>query len=386
MRLLFITRGNPYGDRSFGGAESSIRVLAEKLAARGHRIGYLSRRVTPGAIMKASAQGVDLRKMTRINRGTISLVRRLKLAATLRTARAMFPDGAIDIIYCFYELQSMEVALWLRDRLPGRPKVVLRMAGGAWFVNAERDPRLRQTYDRMFGAVDAVNYLNPELIAMTEDWRQAAGMTFSFRNAFVQDIGSAAISARRIAYRALPRQPFRILMVARFSDYQKRQDILIRAAALLPPDLDFTVELVGEGEQKRRLQQLVDELSLTGRVTFTPFLPQPELWSRMQSSHLLCHATEFEGVSKAVVEAMAAGLPVLASDVAPLDEQIRDGETGFLAANDPQSFAAKILELIQDREKLANVSDAGLRFSATHYSASENAAGYERHFTSLLSG
>lgn len=383
MNLLFFTGLNPYGSGPFGGAESSTRLLAEKMAARSHRVIYLTVRATARDRALARAAGVDLRAIPRLRGGRFRIVRWLGRARWPLTIAALTLRHRIDLIYCFYELPILEAALWVRARL-GRPKVVMRMAGMMWYDASIRGPALGPRYQRAFCETDSVNFISDGLVAMTEGKLAELNMPVRFRDSFVQDIGSSVPPGREIAHADLSSTPFRIVMATRFSDYQKRQDLLIRAAALLPRDLPVEITLIGNGPRLAEMQTLADDLGVTERVSFLPFLDQHALWSRMQQAHLMCHAADYEGLGKVIVEAMAKGLPVLASDVAPLNGYLREGETGFLVANSPQAWAARIAELHERRDDLARVSGAAMAFAAEQWDPERGAQAYEDRFRALV--
>ena len=136
-----------------------------------------------------------------------------------------------------------------------------------------------------------------------------------------------------------------VIMVARFSD-QKDQPTLLRAAALLD-DLDFRLVLVGDGENMERDRMLATELKLGDTVEFLGSRNDVnELYTDM---HVFVLATNHEGLPLSIMEAMRAGLPVVATDVSGVAEEIDDGETGFLTPHkDVAVLAEKLRMLISD--------------------------------------
>jgi glycosyltransferase involved in cell wall biosynthesis len=211
-------------------------------------------------------------------------------------------------------------------------------------------------------------------------------MHVAFRHSFVQDIGSSAKLGRDTSYAALSDTPFQIIMATRFHDYQKRQDILIQAAAQLPKDRAIEITLIGDGVNKSDMIALAADLGVTDRVKFVAFQSQQMLWEQLERVNLLCHSVDYEGLGKIIIESMALGLPVLASDVAPLNSYIRDGENGFLATNHPAAWADKICQLIDDPSALARVSEASMAYIRAHYDPDENVKAYERQFEAIVGG
>ena len=108
----------------------------------------------------------------------------------------------------------------------------------------------------------------------------------------------------------------------------------------------------GDEEYESRLKRLVKELKLEGRVVFLGPVPNSDVPSLMVSSYVFVYYTlGGEGIPRAILEAMACGVPVVATRVAGIPEAVRDGETGYVVdVGDTELFARRVLELLRDRE------------------------------------
>jgi glycosyltransferase involved in cell wall biosynthesis len=144
---------------------------------------------------------------------------------------------------------------------------------------------------------------------------------------------------------------------------QKDQETLLEAAALVP---EARFVLVGDGELRPELERRAAELGIADRVTFTGAREDvPEL---LASFDVFAHPSLFEGFCLAVLEAQAAGVPVVATPVGGIPETVVDGETGLLVpTRDPTALAAAIRRLLEDREFAQRLADAARR-SARRYS------------------
>jgi glycosyltransferase involved in cell wall biosynthesis len=135
---------------------------------------------------------------------------------------------------------------------------------------------------------------------------------------------------------------FRLLFVGRLSP-QKNLARLLRAI----PAMHVPVELVvvGEGEQQAMLEELCRERGLTGvRMVGPQTSAQLVAWYRWADAFVL--PSDKEGMPLAVLEAMASGLPVVATSVPGLRETV--GDDGILAAPDPAALAAAVERLAAD--------------------------------------
>ncbi|WP_309570546.1 glycosyltransferase family 4 protein [Deinococcus sp.] len=119
-------------------------------------------------------------------------------------------------------------------------------------------------------------------------------------------------------------QPPTLVMVARFQE-QKDHATLLRALAGLT-DLPWTLELIGDGPLLPDMQALTAELGLVERVRFLG--ARRDVAERLQRAQVFVLATHWEGFPRSILEAMRAGLPVVASAVGGVSESVTDGVTG----------------------------------------------------------
>jgi glycosyltransferase involved in cell wall biosynthesis len=153
----------------------------------------------------------------------------------------------------------------------------------------------------------------------------------------------------------VPGRPDRpvVLTVARL-DSAKGHAYLLRAAALLP-DVDF--RLAGDGPLRGPLQAQARALGLEHRVAFLG--QRDDVLALLASATLLALPSVNEGLPLVVLEAMAAGRPVVASDVGGVSEAIIDGQTGILVpAADPARLAGAIRGLLEDRPRAERLAAA----------------------------
>src|SRR5919204_20259 len=125
-----------------------------------------------------------------------------------------------------------------------------------------------------------------------------------------------------------------VLCVCRLEP-QKGVDLAVRALASVA---DAVLVVLGEGPERPRLEALARELGVEERVHLAGRVPDVAAWLRRTT--LLVHPVRWEGFGLAVLEAMLAGLPVVASRVSPLPELVADGETGVLVPPDDSDALA----------------------------------------------
>jgi len=161
----------------------------------------------------------------------------------------------------------------------------------------------------------------------------------------------------------------RIVCVARLVAL-KQHDVLLKSLAELVSDgSDLRCELVGAGPEELRLRELVGSLGLAGRVEFLGRLGQGEILDRLADADLFVLTSSYEGMPGSVLEAMAAGLPVVATDVNGTREVVEDGVTGLLVpSGDAGALAAALRRLLADPGLRARMGTAGRARVADRFS------------------
>jgi glycosyltransferase involved in cell wall biosynthesis len=143
------------------------------------------------------------------------------------------------------------------------------------------------------------------------------------------------------ALRASPAaSPPRIVSVARF-EAPKDQPTLLAAMARLG-DLDWELDLVGDGPTEAANQALARRLGIAGRVRFLGY--QPDVAATLARAQIFALASRSEAFPRSVLEAMRAGLPVVASDAGGVSEAVENGITGALV---PRCDAAALAEALR---------------------------------------
>ncbi len=106
--------------------------------------------------------------------------------------------------------------------------------------------------------------------------------------------------------------------------------------------------IVGEGIERDNLEDRVRHMNISEHVTFAGFIPYERIPDYLCTADIFVTSSVSEVHPLSVIEAMAAGLPVLGIQSPGVGDIVKDGETGFLATNDLASFTAKLVRLVVD--------------------------------------
>lgn len=165
---------------------------------------------------------------------------------------------------------------------------------------------------------------------------------------------------------------------------QKGHSYLFQALAKLKKRHPNVVLLViGGGMLRGELENLTEELGIASQVRF--------LGERTDVNHLLrsldiyVHGALFEGMPNAVMEAMAVGIPVVATAVDGVKELITHGETGWLMDHErPETMADQIASLLEDEVERRRIGDAAAQLIGTEYSLKKMVGTFDTLYRDLL--
>ncbi|QIM15390.1 glycosyltransferase family 4 protein [Leucobacter insecticola] len=203
--------------------------------------------------------------------------------------------------------------------------------------------------------------------AVTTPTQRAAD--FLERNTHRRNVRPVSCGLRASNYTAdlTDRSENKLVFVGRVT-LEKEIDVILRALTRLDPELNATFKIVGDGDQRKQLEKLANELGVSSRVTFTGRVSDEELRASLTEASIFVIASVAELQSIATMEAMASGLPVVAADAMALPHLVHDGENGFLfqPGND-RELAERIEKILRmPRDEYLRMQHASLDTVKVH--------------------
>jgi len=196
--------------------------------------------------------------------------------------------------------------------------------------------------------------------AGTDEWlrsypRLATKLVYVANGAELPPI--SAVTAARV--------PGRILCVANLRAV-KGHATLLDALTLLPPDLDWSIQLAGDGTERANLESKVNELGLAKRVEFLGSVG--DVGSLLGRAEMAVLPSYSEGLPNAVLEAMSYGVPVVATSVGHIPEVLSSGAGTLVPPGDPASLAEALQRYLESHELRERAGAIGRREVETNYS------------------
>jgi glycosyltransferase involved in cell wall biosynthesis len=165
----------------------------------------------------------------------------------------------------------------------------------------------------------------------------------------------------------------------------KGYDVLLEAfGELAASGVPFELLLAGDGPERNRLERQAISLGIGERVKFLGEID--DVPALLSTAHIAVHPSRSEGLSNTILEAMAEGLPVVATNVGGTPEIINDNRSGLLVPpNDAHSLAAKVRLLLDRPDLRAQLGSAGLEVVRQRFNVERVATQYEHIYESVLS-
>jgi len=141
----------------------------------------------------------------------------------------------------------------------------------------------------------------------------------------------------------------------------KGVDILISAIPIIKKSIpDACLYIAGAGKEEAKLKNLVKELNVEGNVKFLGFITEEEKYAYYKSIDIFVLPSLFEPFGIVLLEAMACGKPIVASNVGGIPYIVEDGKTGLLfESENVEDLAEKIVTLLKDKESREKMGKAG---------------------------
>jgi glycosyltransferase involved in cell wall biosynthesis len=352
-----------------GGPASYVPRIAEALLARGHAVDVLTLADDP-----ATGGGYAF-PVKRIPRGMPRIPRMLQtisaIAASARQADLIFANGLF--------IEAAAAALLAR-----KPLVMKIVGDWAWERarnRGESAPSVEEFQScRQTPRSEAVKWLRTR-VTRRADW------IITPSRYLLEVVAGWGITARRIevVYNALeappetdpaPLSPFdgvTLITVARLVTWKGIDGLVVLTAERG----DRRLLIVGDGPERENLESLARGLGVSGRVIFTGGIPRKQVFAHMRAADIFVLNSLYEGLPHIILEAFAAGLPVVATSAGGTTEVVEDGVNGLLVRPRSNELAAAIDRLAAGPDLRAALIEGGRRTLRDRFQWERMVAGTE---------
>ena len=340
MRVLFVN-----SSLTDGGSERAMVLIANQMADLGHDVHMILVRDKPHVYQ------VDSRiRLTQLNYKSSSKLGVLaeRIGLIRGCARKVCPDCIVSFMWDI-NVMTLAATFGLHTRL-----VVSERA----YPGSAHRGKLSKALEALFYSLaDAIVY-------QTEGARAFCPARLKKKSCVIPN----AVSAPNVPPYAGERTK-RVVSVGRLTE-QKNYPMLLRAFAdFSKTHKEYRLQIFGEGRLKPELVDLADKLRIGEKVDFCGFVD--DVASRINDASMFVLSSNYEGISNAMAEAMAIGLPVICTDcpVGGAAMMIEDGVNGLLVPVDDVRSLASAMSRIADDKEFALMLSAKAKGVATRFSA-----------------
>jgi glycosyltransferase involved in cell wall biosynthesis len=359
-----------------GGSATACQQIARTFAERGHRVVVLTAGIGSlhGTVVEDAVTIVRLRALRKSphQSGIIEMASYILLANwhCIKLARSHQIDAAL----AFFSVPGGIVARWLKlwTRIP----YVVSLRGGDV---PGTEPHLAMFY----------RVLQPLRRDILEQAKAVCAPSLGLKelsekaDPFPVQVVPNGINTD--LFRPEPERRTKVptlLSVGRLHP-QKNVRYLLNLVAAIKSKTEVRAQIIGDGPERPDLEAAAAALGITDSVQFSGWLPRDEVRQAYHAATLLVHASSYEGMSNVILEALASGLPVAASQIPGNIELIQDNANGLLfdPAGDPAQLAERIAPLFQDQTHWNRLSAAARATIETRFSWNHAADLYEKLLT-----
>lgn len=348
-----------------GGASKVSYQLARTLVRQGHQVIVLTSRygeLPPYEVLDGiEVHRVRSRRCGMHDCGVFGALTFLLFA--LPELRRILNDNQVDVVHYFFGLPTGLLSLYSHGirRIP----YVISLRGSDVPLY-DRDSRKLVFLHRLTrGLSHRIWSKAAAVFAVSKGLRQLAADSFPDVPIGVIYNGAAVVAREPRAEDG--ERSLRLVCVARLIPRKGLHDLFDALATLAGVDWKLTV--VGTGPSEESLRRYAETLSIAERIHFAGYCNRDQVRQHYLEADVFVLPTHSEAFANVILEAMAASLPVVASDVGGVAEAVTDGTTGILVPpRSPRLLAAAIRRLAEDATERTRLGSAGQRRIREYFS------------------
>lgn len=339
--MKILTVGYLHGS---GGAERQIILLSNQLARLGHDVTLcvLNENKSPYTINE-KVHVIDL--CNDEGTGRLRVWRRYK--AFKKTVESVRPDVIVN-----YNLQSAYFCLGISKKARGK------------VIYSERGDPYDKEYSGLLGKVRDLTVARMDgLVFQSEGARDFFPNKVKEKSVVIHN----SVNVPQDKYPMPEERDNRIVSVGRLHP-QKNYPLLINAFARVASTFpDFKLDIYGDGDLRESLQSQIGSLGLTTRITLNK--SRSNVWDCIRTASLFVLSSDYEGMPNALMEAMALGLPCIATDCRPGGARtlIDNGKNGYIVPlRNEEALAERISYILSHYEEAKKIATEAMTLKNTH--------------------
>lgn len=331
--ILFINTGIIWG-----GVEGWNYKTAKALKNKGYNIFVLAKKDTPFA-RKCEVADLNVEYIEKINSSTfLNIARVIKLRNYLK-------HNKINVMF-FCQSSHFKFAS-LAGYLANVDRIVYRRALAKPINNHFYNRLALKKFVTDFMAISKTT-LNKSLEKLPENFISKEKIKLIYNGVNSKKFVDPKIEKNIRKQYNIDKDDILIANIGRLGRQKAQQDLISAINELNKYYKKFKVLFVGTGDKLKEYKNLVNELNLEDKIIFTGF--REDIPSILKQVDFVAHSAIYEGCPWIVLEAMAAGKPIVAVDIPSIRELVVAGKTGYLSGRDKKDLSDSLLKMIKNKE------------------------------------
>lgn len=338
MKILYLITKS-----EIGGAQVHVLDLMKHMKEKGHEVGLMS---FPGGWLEEEAKKIGVSFFS--NKYFSNAYSPLNVLRSVLIIKKTIKIFGPNLVHC----HSSGAGFFGRLAIMGKIPTIFTAHSWAF---TEGTPFLRKVIAII--AEKIVSTFTSKIICVSEfDKRMALKYNIASSSKLVRIYNAVPKIKIEEKQKNLDKETLDILSVGRFA-YPKRFDLLIESIKNLPNEMlnKISLNIIGFGEEKENLNNLVKRNKLEKNV-FIKQMSFEDLKNKISDFDIFILISKHEGLPITILEAMSAGLPVIASNVGGIPEEI-DSSCGILVENNKRDISEAIIKLAEDIELRKNMGE-----------------------------
>lgn len=352
---------------SMGGSGVVATALGHALARRGHQVHFFSAGSPPR--LEVSAPNVRLHTVEDVRHALFP-----EGQYALALASCLAREGALlDLIHVHYAIPHASSAMLARHMLGRRAPRLITTLHGTDVLTLGRSAVLQPVVRHSVASSDVVT-------VPTKYLRDEAEKTFGVS---AEVIGNFVDTEQFKPSRSRSPHPKTLLHNSSFRALKRVDDVVRVFASVRERWADARLVLIGDGPERPKVEALATALNVRSAVTFIG--ERADVPALLQASDVFILPSETESFGLAALEALACGVPVIATRTGGLPELVDDGVTGYLLPiGDVAGMAKRVHELFEHEETWARFSRAARAMVTGRWQPEPHVALYEAAYRRAL--
>lgn len=342
MKILLITEFFPTGrDLKFSGGVETRTYYVAKYLAKNHKVFVLAS-LSPGTKIREKLSNIDVFRVGPARNYSASVGHFVSRIKFIKNAIKFGISINADIVEGGnYISHFIAKSISLRKNIPAvawYPDVWL----GEWLKNAKIYGIFGEILERynLFREFDAYIAISKKTQTLLSRYtRKKVHLIY------------CGVDQSEFLKKEIKSEKPTILCISRFASYKNIKILILAFAHLSYAYPNTILQIIGEGPEENKLKNLVNNLKIRNKVKFHSNLPRKQLISLIKSSYVFSLPSKVEGFGIATIEAAAAGVPYVNSNIPVHIEVTKNGTGGFLAdPASPLDFSKKLSKLLSDKK------------------------------------